>query len=148
MGDNVHLVSMAVIFLSAAAGSVSARCLRANARALSLALIFGGGVFVSAGFIHLLGSAQQAFAADAYPWATFWCSVGVMATLLVEESTIALLRWREAKAKQCKTCPPIASSSRLQRVVDACFAKPEFGSSTMRTVRTPTAKKSRNLCDL
>jgi zinc transporter ZupT len=111
MGDNVHLVSMAVIFLSATAGSVSARCLRANARALSLALIFGGGVFVSAGFIHLLGSAQQAFAADAYPWATFWCSVGVMATLLVEESTIALLRWREAKAKQCKTCPPIASSS-------------------------------------
>ena len=110
---NVHLVSIALIFLSAAAGSVGARCLRADARALSLALIFGGGVFVSAGFIHLLGSAaaSQAFQGDAYPWATFWCSVGVMATLLVEESTIALLRWREAKAKQCKTCPPIAPGS-------------------------------------
>ena len=104
---DVRYLCIASIFFAAAVGATGARCLKASARLLSLGLIFGGGVFVSAGFIHLLGSAQQAFAAYTYPWATLFCSVGVMATLLVEESTIAMLRWREAK-QRCQTCPPTA----------------------------------------
>ena len=52
---------------------------------LSLATVFGGGVFIGAAFLHLLAEAAETMAkASSFPWAFMLCITGYMMMIAVE----------------------------------------------------------------
>lgn len=60
-----------------------------------LGTIFGGGVFIASGFVHLLGDASRELDAgeDAYPVAELLCAIGVLVPLCID-STASLFAMR------------------------------------------------------
>jgi len=112
--DKEHFAAIGLIFCAGVLGAAGAKRMRSNARALSRSSALGGGVFVGAGFIHLLGDSAEAmenYDSD-YPFAMMWASVGVLLTLLVEEGAMALLQRSQAGAGGGREKVP---SSRLER---------------------------------
>jgi zinc transporter 1/2/3 len=52
---------------------------------LSLATVFGGGVFLGAGFMHLLAEAAETLSkSSSFPWAMLLCCAGYMLMIVVE----------------------------------------------------------------
>ena len=60
-------------------------------RFLSLGSLFGAGVFLSAGFVHLLGDAAGDLD-DGYPWAMLVSSSTLILTMLIEKVVLSLLQ--------------------------------------------------------
>uniref|UniRef100_A0A7S3X728 Zinc/iron permease n=1 Tax=Emiliania huxleyi TaxID=2903 RepID=A0A7S3X728_EMIHU len=81
----------AVIFLTGLGGSTLPLCLgTGQSSALELGVAFSGGVFIAAGFCHLLPDATEALS-DAmgidYPVAPLLCSLGMLAMLIIDQLT-------------------------------------------------------------
>ncbi len=58
-------------------------------KAIVLGTVFGSGIFLAAGFIHLLGDASKALntdSEDGYPLAELWCAVGVLIPLCIDSA--------------------------------------------------------------
>ena len=55
---------------------------------MTLGTIFGGGIFIAAGFVHLLADAAKDLniGPDAYPLAELWCAIGVLAPLCIDSA--------------------------------------------------------------
>ena len=55
-------------------------------KVILLGSMFGGGVFIAAGFVHLLGDAAKELntGEDGYPLAELWCSIGVLIPLCMD----------------------------------------------------------------
>ena len=88
--DARKYIAFALIFVFGILGAALALKLQTSHRVLSLAITFGGGVFIGAGFIHLLGDASGSLDnTDGYPYAMLWASLGVLATLIAEEIALA-----------------------------------------------------------
>ena len=69
-------------------------------KCLILGTIFGGGVFIAAGFVHLLGDASSDLNVDdGYPLAELWCAIGVLTPLCID-SVASLLAARADQAQQ------------------------------------------------
>ena len=55
-------------------------------KCIVLGTIFGGGVFIAAGFVHLLGDATKDLNEDdGYPLAQLWCAIGVLLPLCIDQ---------------------------------------------------------------
>jgi zinc transporter ZupT len=70
-------------------------------RLLSLGTLFGGGVFVAAGFVHLLGDAASSLDTDgAYPVAMLWCSIGFLVPLCIDRLASSISSHNSTKTAQ------------------------------------------------
>ncbi len=81
----------ATIFAVGLFGAVSPILLRERRgahreRLLSLGSVFGAGVFLSAGFVHMLADAAQDLDGGGYPWAMLVCSAALLALMLFENA--------------------------------------------------------------
>ena len=95
------LVSMCyamAIFIVAAAGGGTPILLRvkpgsSSKSILALGTMFGGGVFIAAGFVHLLGDAASALdTGDGFPFAMLYCAIGVLIPLIIDALASSLAR--------------------------------------------------------
>ena len=80
-----------VIFFSAAVGGGLPLFIHNKWRShtldkgIQLGTIFGGGIFIAAGFVHLLGDAAKDLnTGDGYPLAELWCAIDVLIPLLID----------------------------------------------------------------
>lgn len=92
-------------------GGCAPLCLRqwaaSNDMPLVLGTMFGGGVFVAAGFIHLLGDAAKSLdPADGYPYAMLACALGVLAPLCIDSLAARLLNPRRQVVQVGPPCAP------------------------------------------
>ena len=86
----------ACIFVISIIGATSPIALRNSQnenrdRFLNLGSLFGAGVFLSAGFVHLLGDAAAELD-DGYPWAMTVSSSALILTMLIEKVVLSLLQ--------------------------------------------------------
>ena len=79
-------------------------------KGLVLGTIFGGGVFIAAGFIHLLGDASGELNEDGgYPLAELWCAIGVLIPLCID-NVASLFAARASQAQQREDGRPSAAA--------------------------------------
>ena len=86
----------ACIFVISIIGATSPIALRNSQnenrdRFLNLGSLFGAGVFLSAGFVHLLGDVAAELD-DGYPWAMTVSSSALILTMLIEKVVLSLLQ--------------------------------------------------------
>jgi zinc transporter ZupT len=76
-----------IAFVVFAGGLVPMR--RPSTTFLSLGNTFSGGVFLAAGFLHMLAESVQGFSEikkdSTFPYAYFWCIVGILIPMFVEK---------------------------------------------------------------
>jgi zinc transporter ZupT len=98
--QGAHLATF-LVFCCGVLGAFGSRLLRARRRAMSVGSVFGGGVFLGAGLIHLLPDAADDLAErfPDYPVANAVCVAGILLTMVVEESTLALKSWAGKRAE-------------------------------------------------
>ena len=95
-------VYAACIFVAAELAALIAHCVRGKTEVVSFLNMFGGGVLLAAGFVHLMPDAADMYAEgtatntssslslgdsggdDSFPWPFFACSAGVYGFLLLE----------------------------------------------------------------
>ena len=120
-----HLGAAALIFLCGLVGSLfplfvhrfapqskNKNCQEYAMLFLTLGSCFGGGVFIAAGFIHLLGDASNDMKAYmnesctlsddvcGYPWDMLACSLGLLVTMLID--SIPYIIDDKKKNRQCR----------------------------------------------
>ena len=106
------------IFLIGVVGGAAPVALR-NSRSknrdrfLSLGSLFGSGVFLSAGFVHLLGDAAGDLD-DGYPWAMLVCSSALITTMFIEKVVLSLLQSKRHKQLQREEDNPVLSCARSE----------------------------------
>jgi len=87
-------------------------------RLLGITSSFGGGIFLGAGFCHLLADAiEQLHGAADYPLAELCSALGVLLTFLIELAGDCVLASRQKTDHQCRPQPSARSLS--SRVSDA-----------------------------
>ena len=101
----IYAVSIFAIGMIGAISPIALRHSRSKNRDkfLSLGSLFGAGVFLSAGFVHLLGDAAGDLDDD-YPWAMLVSSSTLIITMLIEKVVLSLLQNKEQP-------PPVQQSS-------------------------------------
>lgn len=85
----------AVIFMCGVFGGALPLALQSCGRGehfLGIGSAFGGGVFIAAGFLHLLPDSREELDQGEYPLSTFICSATTVAIMLVEASARACAR--------------------------------------------------------
>lgn len=85
------LIAFFAIFLAGISGGLFSKWLATSSKSkliFSLGNVFAGGVFLGAGFIHMLPDAQDGFAAitkgTGYPWFALVCAGGFLFILMLE----------------------------------------------------------------
>lgn len=120
-GDTGVIVVYAIaIFLCAALGGgiplfmherLQSRLLQ---KCVVLGTIFGGGVFIAAGFVHLLADAAKELDAgeDAFPIAELLCAIGVLVPLCIDSmaSTFAMRAQQLARGRTLKAAAAAMSA--------------------------------------
>ena len=71
-------------------------------RILGIASSFGGGVFLAAGYCHLLADAIEQLSSVDYPIAELCSAIGLMLTFLIELAGDSLLATRARVDHQCR----------------------------------------------
>ena len=93
----IYAVSIFAIGMIGAISPIALRHSRSKNRDkfLSLGSLFGAGVFLSAGFVHLLGDAA-ADLDNEYPWAMLVASSSLILTMFIDKAVISLVKDRQA----------------------------------------------------
>ena len=137
-GSEVGVLYAASIFVCAAVGGgvpllMQNRLGRYHAmdKGIVLGTIFGGGVFIASGFVHLLGDAAKELNTDeeGYPLAELWCAIGVLTPLCIDSvASVFAARARSMSGQQDAAAAPrvqpqaeveIATSHRPNHRADA-----------------------------
>lgn len=89
-----HLAAAACVLLTAVVGTVVPVLLGICGRKqkkmsdmiISLGSCFGGGVFIAAGFVHLLPDAIEELGDVGFPWAECACALGLLGTMILDRA--------------------------------------------------------------
>ena len=80
---------------------------------LDLGTMFGAGVFIAAGFVHLLGDASGSLdVGDGYPYAMLWCAIGVLIPLIIDTLADAFASSMQQRHNPPEAIPPTRGASK------------------------------------
>ena len=98
--NTYRIISIFALFVLALVGGLLPYFVRGNPRLLDILNCTAAGVFIAAGFMHLLHSASHNEAVAewstiddgkyAFPWPQFFCTIGFLATFYIEQFALCL----------------------------------------------------------
>lgn len=94
--------------------------MKARDQALSLGGMFSAGVFVAAGFIHMLGDASESLdAEERYPWAMLICSSGLLISMYIEYTATSMQNLGELQLERASSGQTVGSTESSQELPHA-----------------------------